>query len=192
MATEHTDTQANRNQIIEAFHLLIKEMGDDPKRVGLERTPERMFSAFGELTSGYKQDPISILGTQFQTDYDQMVVVVDIPFVSLCEHHLMPFWGTISLGYLPKDGRVVGLSKLPRLVRCLSRRFQIQERLTQEIATSIDQGLSPLGVGVVTRAVHSCMKFRGVRSHGEMRTSTMLGAMLDEPEARSEFLALIS
>ena len=168
---------------------LISYCGDDPEREGMRQTPQRVRRAFEDLTCGYHQDPKVILGVSFEEKYDEMVVVSKIPFWSLCEHHLMPFHGTVSVGYLP-DGRVVGLSKIPRLVECFARRFQIQERLTKQIAGAMDSILKPRGVGVVVEAEHLCMKARGARSEGVMRTSCLLGAMRESAQTRAEFLGL--
>jgi GTP cyclohydrolase I len=142
-----------------------------------------------ELTSGYYIDPVEVLGTTFEVGYDEMVLVKAIPFASLCEHHLLPFHGHASIGYIPR-GRVVGLSKLARLVETFARRFQIQERMTAQIADTIESTLKPAGTGVVVRAFHTCMAMRGVRKEAEMVTSTMYGALREKPEARAEFMAL--
>jgi GTP cyclohydrolase I len=169
---------------------LIAKFDPDAEREGLADTPTRWLAAMAELTEGNLTDPAAVLGTTFEVGYDAMVVVKDIPFASLCEHHLLPFHGHISIGYIPQ-GRVLGLSKLARLVEVFARRFQIQERLTVQIATTIESVAVPLGVGVVCRAFHTCMALRGVRKEAEMVTSSMLGALLDEPETRAEFMALV-
>jgi len=176
----------------DAAHLiaaLIARFDPDCDREGLADTPRRWLSAMAEMTDGYSQDPASVLGTTFEVGYDAMVVVKDIPFASLCEHHLLPFHGHISIGYIP-TGRVVGLSKLARLVEVFARRFQIQERLTAQIADTIAAVVEPQGVGVVCRAFHTCMALRGVRKEAEMVTSTLYGVLRAEPEARAEFMAL--
>jgi len=169
---------------------LLLHLGEDCSREGLRDTPSRVIRAYEELTSGNKQDPHKILGTVFTSDYDEMIIVNDIPFVSLCEHHLMPFWGKACIGYVPNNGKIVGLSKLPRLVQCYARRLQIQEQLTQQIAKAINDILQPMGVGVLLTGTHSCMHFRGINSHGSMTTSCLLGVFKDKPEARAEFLDL--
>jgi GTP cyclohydrolase IA len=171
---------------------LIESIGEDPQRDGLLHTPERFERAFRYLTSGYQQDPGKILnGAVFDVCYDEMVVVKDIELFSLCEHHLLPFFGRCHVAYLP-DKKVVGLSKIPRLVNMFSRRLQIQERLTTEIAKAIEDSVKPLGVGVVIEARHLCMVMRGVeKQRSETITSAMLGAFRENQQTREEFLALI-
>lgn len=150
----------------------LEFIGQDPKREGLLKTPGRYLKALKELTEGYGMDPKAILGTVFSEACDEMVVVRDIPFWSLCEHHLLPFQGHATVGYIP-DGKVVGLSKLARLVHAHARRLQVQERMTHDIAGDIEAHLSPQGVGVVVRASHTCMAMRGVRTPAEMLTSSL-------------------
>lgn len=158
---------------------------------GVGRTPERMTNALEEMLEGYKTDPSSVLNTAFpRGSYDQIVVVKEIPFSSLCEHHVLPFIGTASIGYLP-DKTLIGLSKIPRLVKVLSRRLQIQERLTEQIAIHLQLALKAKGVAVVMEAHHSCMSLRGACSAGKMVTSAMLGAFRDSLEAKSEVLSLM-
>lgn len=169
---------------------LLKHWGEDPKRDGLRDTPIRYLSAMGEMLSGNKENPASILGKIFKDDYDQMIVVPGIPFTSLCEHHLFPFSGHASIGYIPKGKKVVGLSKLPRLLQCFAHRLQIQERLTQQVAHAIQTHLKPIGVGVLITANHTCMSGRGVRIEAPMITSCLLGAMRKNGPVRQEFLAL--
>lgn len=171
--------------------LLRRVVREDPEREGLLDTPRRVVKALGEMTTGYGQDVHEILGTTFDTEgYDEMVVLRGIDFVSLCEHHMLPFTGTAAVGYVPGE-RVVGLSKLARLVDCFARRLQIQERMTKEIADAVMEVLSPQGVGVVVSAHHSCMGCRGVRKPGaSMVTSYLAGVMRDNVAARAEFLAL--
>ncbi|MCP4201850.1 MAG: GTP cyclohydrolase I FolE [bacterium] len=169
---------------------VMLELGLDVDSDGLKDTPDRVVRMLHEMTEGYLSEPGDILKKQFEADYDEMVVVKDVPVGSLCEHHLLPFHGVAHVGYLPQ-GKVVGLSKIPRLVRCLSQRLQIQERLTREIALAIEEGLAPGGVGVVIRAMHTCMHMRGIRSEGDMVTSCMLGSFRTEPETRGEFLAFL-
>jgi len=172
-----------------AIRVILLHIGEDPDRNGLKDTPDRVLRALTEMTDGYKQDPARILSRIFDETHDEIIVVKAIPFTSLCEHHLLPFTGTVDIGYLP--GKVVGLSKLARLVDCFSRRLQIQERLTREVAESIQVHLKAQGVGVVITADHSCLSCRGVRKPGtQMTTSVMLGIFRDVPEARAEFLSL--
>jgi len=172
---------------------LLKELGEDPGREGLERTPERVEAALRFLTSGYSADPRDILnGAVFTEDkYDEMVLVKDIDFYSLCEHHLIPFFGKAHVAYIP-DRKILGLSKLARLVEVFSRRLQVQERMTSQIAQSLHEALRPKGVGVVVEAVHLCMLMRGVeKQNSKAVTSAMLGGFRDRPATRAEFLELI-
>jgi GTP cyclohydrolase I len=167
---------------------LLQWVGEDPKREGLAATPRRVVKALREMTAGMHETPAAYLETTFTSDVDEMVVVRDLPFSSLCEHHLLPFHGTVTIGYLPR-GKVFGLSKLPRLVHAFARRLQLQEQFTHQIASTIMQSpAQPGGVGVIVRGVHTCMSARGVRSPGEMRTSALLGSMRDG--GREEFLRL--
>jgi len=170
---------------------LLVRLGEDPDREGLLRTPERFAKAYQYLTKGYNEDPAEIFdGALYRVDYDEMVIVKDIEMFSLCEHHMLPFFGKVHIAYIPK-GKVVGLSKLPRLVEVFARRLQVQERLTVEIAESIQNAIHPLGVGVVIEARHLCMMMRGVeKQHSATVTSSMLGAFR-APQTRQEFLALI-
>jgi len=169
---------------------LLEYIGEDPTREGLLDTPKRVLKAFREMTEGYGQDPETILSTVFTENYDQMVCLHNIEFVSMCEHHLQPFRGTVAIGYIP-NGKVVGLSKLARLVDVYARRLQVQERMTEQICEAIEKYLKPLGAAVYIEAHHSCMGNRGVRKHdGRMVTQKLTGAIKDEPEARSEFMAL--
>jgi len=170
---------------------LIVRLGEDPNREGLTRTPERFTKAFQYLTKGYNEDPQQVLcNALFNVDYDEMVIVKDIEMFSLCEHHMLPFFGKVHIAYIPK-GKVIGLSKLPRLVEVFARRLQVQERLTVQIAETIEQAIQPLGVGVVIEARHLCMMMRGVeKQHSQTVTSSMLGAFRAQ-QTRQEFLALI-
>lgn len=170
----------------DAIVRIIEYIGEDSSREGLLDTPKRVIKAYKELTEGYAQDPLKILARTFNEDYDEMIVVNNIPFYSLCEHHMLPFNGTVSVGYIPNKS-VVGLSKIPRLVHCFARRLQIQERFTQEIATTMMSVLEPLGVGVTVTAHHTCMSMRGVKSHGNMTTNSLLGAFRDAA-VKNEFL----
>jgi len=178
------------------FQELLREMivrlGEDPGRDGLLRTPERMQRSLEYLTKGYREDPDKLLkGALFNVDYDEMVIVKDIEMFSLCEHHLLPFFGKVHVAYIPK-GKVIGLSKLPRLIDIFARRLQVQERLTTQIAETIQRAIEPQGVGVVIEARHLCMMMRGVeKQHSSAVTSSMLGAFRAEKETRDEFLALI-
>jgi GTP cyclohydrolase I len=173
----------------EAVTTILRFIGEDPSRDGLADTPERVLRAWREMTSGYGDDPAAILARTFDETSDEMVVLRNISFHSTCEHHLLPFYGEVSVGYLP--GKVVGISKLARLVDCFARRLQIQERLTRQIAESIEEHLDARGVGVIVRAHHLCMGCRGVRQQNtEMVTSSMLGTLRSDAMARAEFLRL--
>ena len=170
---------------------LLKELGEDTGREGLERTPERVEKAMRYFTSGYAQDVKEVLnGAMFVEDYDEMVIVKDIDFSSMCEHHLLPFVGKCHVAYLP-DRKIVGLSKIPRLVEMFSRRLQVQERLTTQIASTLNETLQPRGVAVVMEAIHLCMLMRGVeKQNSKAITSAMLGTFR-RPETRAEFMELI-
>ncbi|TVQ80476.1 MAG: GTP cyclohydrolase I FolE [Bradymonadales bacterium] len=165
---------------------LLEFLGENPDREGLLQTPQRVARSLRELTDGYRQNPAEILSTTFEEACDELVVVRDIEFWSLCEHHLLPFHGRATIGYLPNQ-KIVGLSKLGRVVHCFSRRLQVQEKLTQQIAHSIMEHLKPHGVGVILRATHQCMAMRGVKTPAEMVTSCLLGQFRD-PTTRAEFL----
>lgn len=170
---------------------ILQHIGEDPTRDGLQDTPKRVVKAMREMTAGYNMDPATILSKTFDVEHDQMVVLAGINYWSLCEHHLLPFHGKVTLGYIPKPGsRVVGLSKLARLVHAYSKRLQVQERMTNELAQALEQHLDPRGVGVVVTGYHSCMAARGIQTDGEMVTSAMLGAMRHDMSARAEFLAV--
>jgi GTP cyclohydrolase I len=171
---------------------LIEELGEDPTRQGLQRTPARVAQALKFLTQGYADDPVRILNqATFEEGYNEMVVVRDIDFYSLCEHHMLPFFGRAHVAYVP-DGRVVGLSKLARLVEMFSRRLQVQERLTNEIADQISKVLQPKGVAVVMEAMHLCMMMRGVQKQNSYTvTSAMLGEFEADPKTRDEFMQLL-
>lgn len=170
---------------------LLQHIGEDPTRDGLKETPKRVVKALKELTAGYTLNPEEILKTTFDVHFDEMIAVTSIPFTSLCEHHMLPFTGTATVAYIPKpDGRVVGLSKLARLVECYARRLQVQERMTNQIADAIQTYLDPLGVGVVVTGKHSCMQARGIQKDGTMITSCLKGAMRTDATARAEFLSL--
>jgi len=171
---------------------LLKELGEDVQREGLDKTPERVEKALRYFTSGYGQDVKEVLnGAMFVEDYDEMVIVKDIDFSSLCEHHLLPFVGRCHVAYMP-NRKIVGLSKIPRLVEMFSRRLQVQERLTTQIANTLNDALQPRGVAVVVEAIHFCMLMRGVeKQNSKAITSAMLGAFRDRPETRAEFMELI-
>jgi GTP cyclohydrolase IA len=179
------------------FENLVREilvrLGEDPEREGLLRTPERVHHAFEFLTKGYQQDPDTMLKEAlFTVSYDEMVIVKDVEVFSLCEHHMLPFFGKVHVAYIP-NGKVIGLSKIPRLIEIFSRRLQIQERLTTQIAETIQKAIQPQGVGVVIEARHLCMMMRGVeKQHSSAVTSSMLGCFRDEQETRTEFLSLIN
>jgi GTP cyclohydrolase I len=182
-----------RREAEEAIRTLIRWAGDDPAREGLRDTPERVVKAYEEWFAGYDEDPIELLKRTFEEvgGYDEIVLLRDIRFTSHCEHHMAPIIGRVHIGYLP-DRRVVGISKLARLVEVYARRLQIQERLTAEIADSLDEVLRPQGVAVVVEASHECMTTRGVRqSDVRMVTSRMLGVFRDNPATRNEFLAAV-
>ncbi len=172
---------------------ILTRLVDDPEREGLARTPERVDKALRFLTSGYQMETAKILnGALYEVKYDEMVVVKDIEFFSLCEHHLLPFFGKMHVAYLPKN-RVIGLSKIPRIVDMYARRLQIQERLTQEVAQTIQHAIDPVGVGVICEAKHFCMMMRGVeKQHSGAMTSAMLGAFRDSKKTRDEFLTLVN
>ena len=179
-----------------SFEDLVKEMivrlGEDPKREGLLQTPERVHSAYKHLLKGYQEDPEAMLKKAlFTVTYDEMVIVKDVEMFSLCEHHMLPFFGKVHVAYIP-NGKVIGLSKIPRLIEIFARRLQIQERLTTQIAETIQKAIQPQGVGVVIEARHLCMMMRGVeKQHSSAVTSSMLGCFREEQETRTEFLSLI-
>jgi len=176
----------------ELMRELLVRLGEDPERDGLLDTPQRMVKAMQYLTKGYQEDPEKILKEAlFDVDYDEMVIVKDIEMFSLCEHHLLPFFGKVHVAYIPNK-KVIGLSKIPRLIDIFARRLQVQERLTVQIAESIQNAIQPQGVGVVIEARHLCMMMRGVeKQHSAAVTSSMLGVFRDEQETRQEFLSLI-
>ncbi len=186
------DAAASKDGVIAAnMREILEQLGEDPTREGLVRTPERAEKALKFLTSGYQMNVDKIVnGALFKVKYDEMVIVKDIEFFSMCEHHMLPFYGKVHVAYLPTD-RVIGLSKIPRIVDMFARRLQVQERLTQEIAETIQAVLQPKGVGVICEARHFCMMMRGVeKQHSGTVTSAMLGAFRDLKETRDEFLAL--
>lgn len=174
------------------YREIITRLGEDVSREGLLKTPERVRKSMEFLTRGYQQDPAEILrGAMFDVDYDEMVIVKDVEVFSLCEHHMLPFFGRIHIAYIP-NGRVIGLSKFARLVEVFARRLQVQERLTSEVANAIQDAIHPQGVGVVMEARHLCMMMRGVeKQHSSTVTSAMLGAFRENHETRHELLALV-
>ena len=183
------DFEAIRKAVLD----VIKAVGEDPDREGLVNTPDRVSRMYAELLSGYSTDPVKIInGALFNVDYDEMVLVRDIEFYSLCEHHMLPFLGRAHVAYLPK-GKVIGLSKIPRIVDMYARRLQVQERMTRQIADLVQQTLQPQGVAVVVEAVHLCSMMRGVKKHdARMTTSAMHGAFRANLATRQEFLDNIS
>ena len=184
--------EAPKENIADLMRKVIALLGEDPDREGLRKTPERFEKALKFLTSGYHQNLDNVLnGATFSVHYDEMVVVKDIEFFSLCEHHLLPFFGKAHVAYLPSK-RVIGLSKIARLVNMYARRLQIQERMTSQIADAISEKISPEGVGVIIEARHLCMQMRGVeKQHGQAVTSAMLGSFRHNKQTRDEFLSLV-
>jgi GTP cyclohydrolase I len=178
--------------LADLYRQVLLRVGEDPDRDGLKRTPERVEKAIQFLTRGYTENPAKLLqDALFDVDYDEMVIVKDVEMFSLCEHHMLPFYGKVHVAYLPK-GKVIGLSKIPRLIDVFARRLQVQERLTKEIADTIQNAIDPIGVGVVIEARHLCMMMRGVeKQHSATVTSAMLGAFRDDQQTRGEFLSLI-
>jgi GTP cyclohydrolase I len=183
----------NQANIEVAVHNILSNIGENPQREGLLKTPNRVARMFSELTSGYHIDPVKLInGAIFSVDYDEMVVVKDIDFYSMCEHHMLPFYGRAHVAYLP-DGKVVGLSKIPRIVEMFARRLQIQEQMTAQIANFIQDTLNPQGVAVVVEGAHMCAMMRGVKkANTKMTTSKMLGVFRENEKTRAEFLAHIS
>jgi GTP cyclohydrolase I len=188
-----TPKESGDGIIADRMRDILGEIGEDSHREGLERTPERYEKALKFLTSGYDTDVEKIVnGALFHVKYDEMVIVKDIEFFSMCEHHMLPFYGKMHVAYLPTE-RVIGLSKIPRIVDMFARRLQVQERLTQQIAETIQQVLEPRGVGVICEAKHFCMMMRGVeKQHSGTVTSAMLGAFREQKETRDEFLSLVA
>jgi GTP cyclohydrolase I len=184
--------EVTKETVADLMRKVITLTGEDPNREGLRKTPERFEKALKFLTSGYHQNLDTVLnGATFSVHYDEMVVVKDIEFFSLCEHHLLPFFGKAHVAYLPSK-KVIGLSKIARLVNMFARRLQIQERMTSQIAEAIQEKLSPEGVGVIIEARHLCMQMRGVeKQHGQAVTSAMLGSFRHDKQTRQEFLSLV-
>ncbi len=189
-----TDTIPGRHERMERIvHELLTELGEDPQRDGLLKTPHRVAKAMKFLTSGYEADLAATLNNAiFEEDYNEMVIVRDIDFYSMCEHHMLPFFGRCHVAYIP-NGKIVGLSKLPRIVDIFARRLQVQERMTQQVANALQEALNPLGVAVVCEARHMCMMMRGVEKQNSLTTtSTMLGEFCMKQSTRMEFLRLIN
>jgi len=189
-ATE-SDTGLSGFSTQEMYHEILTRLGENPDRDGLIATPRRVEKSMAFLTKGYTEDPEKILrGALFDVDYDEMVIVKDVEMFSLCEHHMLPFFGKVHVAYIPK-GKVIGLSKIPRLVEVFARRLQVQERLTRQIADTIQEAIDPQGVGVVIEARHLCMMMRGIeKQHSSTVTSAMVGCFRQK-ETRSEFLSLV-
>lgn len=186
---EGSDYLARKQGIEEAVYKILSLVGEDPDRQGLQRTPERIARMYDEILAGYHVDPTELINDAlFEVEYDEMIVVKDIEFFSMCEHHMLPFFGRAHVAYLPRE-KVVGLSKIPRIVEMYGRRLQVQERMTRQIAELIREMLHPYGVAVVVEASHMCSMMRGVKKeHARMVTSTMLGAFRKDPKTRNEFL----
>ena len=186
-------TQTNISKIQKLIKELLIQIGEDPNREGIAKTPERVAKAWKFLSKGYDQDLESIINNAiFTEDYDEMVTIKDIDFFSLCEHHLLPFFGKAHVAYIP-DGKIVGLSKIPRIVEMFSRRLQVQERMTQQIAETLNKVLHPKGVAVVLEGAHMCMQMRGVeKQNSYATTSSMMGLFRKDSRTREEFLNIIS
>ena len=186
-------TGINQQAIQESIQRMLEAFGEDPEREGLQRTPDRVARMYEELLAGYRVDPVALVNDAlFEVEYDEMVIVRDIEFYSLCEHHMLPFIGRAHVAYIPR-GRVIGLSKIPRIVDMFSRRLQVQERMTRQVADFIQELLHPQGVAVVVEALHMCSMMRGVRKHdARMTTSAMLGGFRTGLATRMEFLDNIS
>lgn len=183
--------EKNTKKIEKSINDLLKLIGENPNREGLLNTPERVAKSYETLFSGYNKDPKNLLTVFDGEDYDEMIVVKDIEFYSICEHHMLPFFGKIHIGYIP-NGKIIGLSKLPRLVELFSRRLQNQERLTSQVANTLQELLNPRGVGVVCEAQHFCMMARGIeKQNSKVSTSTLTGPFKKNMNTRNEFLKLI-
>jgi GTP cyclohydrolase I len=187
-----TDLSASKKRQFaeECVRALLHYIGEDPDRDGLKETPARVIKSYAEMFSGYTVDVKPLFKT-FDSKHDEMVVLHDVEFYSMCEHHMLPFFGTATIGYLPASGRIIGVSKLARLIDAFAHRLQVQERLTQQITDALYVNLNPLGAGCVIKAKHLCMACRGVRKdRSTMITSTLVGVFREKPEVRQEFLAL--
>ena len=187
------ESEMDKNNMMDIVKNLLTEIGEDPDREGLVSTPKRVAKAYEFLTKGYHQDIDEVLnGAIFTEKYDEMVVVKNIDFYSLCEHHMLPFYGKVHVAYIP-NGKIVGLSKIPRIVEVFARRLQVQERMTQQIADTLDKYLQPIGVAVVSEANHMCMMMRGVEKQNSITTtSAMHGLFKEDARTRAEFLNLIN
>ncbi len=187
------DTAMDEEVIRSSVANILDAIGEDPNREGLAKTPERVARMYNELLAGYREDPVALVNDAlFEVAYDEMVIVRDIEFYSLCEHHMLPFMGRAHVAYIP-NGKVIGLSKIPRIVDMFARRLQVQERMTRQVADFLDELLHPKGVAVVVEALHLCSMMRGVRKHdARMTTSTMVGTFKKELAVRMEFLDNIS
>jgi len=180
-----------QEELQQHIHRILELIGEDPEREGLVRTPLRVAKAMAELTRGYEEDPIAIINSaKFKAENRQMVIVRNINFYSLCEHHMLPFYGVVHVAYIPND-EITGLSKIPRVVNCFSHRLQIQERMTKQIRESIQEALHPLGVMVVIEAKHMCMQMRGVESQDSVTTTSDFSGAFNQAKTREEFLQLI-
>ena len=192
-AADLLSSEIDIQSIEDAVRSILAAIGEDPQRDGLLRTPERIARSYGELLAGYRTDPVKLINAAlFDVDYQDMVLVRDIEFYSLCEHHMLPFIGRAHVAYIPQ-GKVIGLSKIPRIVALFARRLQVQERMTHQIADFVCEAINPLGAGVVVEALHLCSMMRGVKKHdARMTTSTMIGTFRSNPTTRQEFLDSIS
>ncbi len=186
---DHIEEEKRKESIQQAVYTVLQNIGEDPERQGLQRTPERVARMYDELTAGYHTDPVKLINDAlFDVDYNEMVIVKDIDFYSLCEHHMLPFYGRAHVAYIP-NGRVVGLSKIPRIVEMFARRLQVQERMTQQIADFLNEVLHPQGVAVVVEGAHMCSMMRGVKkANASMVTSALVGTFKSDPKTRSEFM----
>lgn len=189
---DHEDDlpEAARKEAIEAaVKTVLANVGENPEREGLQRTPQRVAKMYDELLAGYKTDPVALVNSAlFDVEYDEMIVVKDIEFFSMCEHHMLPFFGRAHVAYIPNE-KIIGLSKIPRIVEMFARRLQVQERMTRQIAELIEEVLGPQGVAVVVEGSHMCSMMRGVKKeHARMVTSTMLGAFKNSEKTRNEFM----
>lgn len=189
----HKGAEKRKAGIEKAVSKILRKIGEKPEREGLQRTPERVARMYDELTEGYHVDPAKLINDAiFTVDYSDMVIVKDIDFYSLCEHHMLPFLGKVHVAYIP-NGKVIGLSKIPRIVDVFARRLQVQERMTKQIADFIDEVLQPYGVAVVTEGMHMCMMMRGVKkANASMITSAVLGTFRKDSRTRSEFMEHIN
>jgi GTP cyclohydrolase I len=193
METRPDGDLAQKEAIETAIRQILINVGEDPEREGLQRTPERIARMYDEILAGYNVDPVALVNDAlFEVEYDEMVVVKDIEFFSMCEHHMLPFFGRAHVAYTPTN-KVIGLSKIPRIVEMFARRLQVQERMTRQIASLIEEVLNPYGVAVVIEASHLCSMMRGVKKeHARMVTSTMLGCFRENEKTRNEFMHHLS